>query len=253
MKQRVSGPNSDMVAVVRPMQAQRSSAWMNARTKPSPMKYIPRTRKVVALLWAQALLRIGCLFDQVVRPTLLPPAARMCSPRVLPAMVLWACSGCGNGNATPVNVGARENEASTVDATSAPAVLDATSPDGNENHSFADMFVSNDVASDVASSTDGAAHDSDGIEGDSAQAGGATFACANAGMCSRAAEFCEIVEGGADTGAGPEGQCLPLPDACLSAPSCGCLIANAVPLMCAVVASNCTDSSGQVDVICKKP
>jgi hypothetical protein len=57
----------------------------------------------------------------------------------------------------------------------------------------------------------------------SMQAGG-PFACAEGGTCNPSTEFCQLDFA---SSSGPFGQCLPLPSACLSAPSCACILASA--------------------------
>jgi hypothetical protein len=79
------------------------------------------------------------------------------------------------------------------------------------------------------------------------------FACAEGGTCNAATEFCQL---NFASSSGPFGQCVPLPSACLSAPSCTCIMATAALSFQPCTESYpvpCTDSSGQIVVTCAMP
>jgi hypothetical protein len=77
--------------------------------------------------------------------------------------------------------------------------------------------------------------------------------CAEGGTCNAATEFCQL---NFASSSGPFGQCVALPSACLSAPSCKCIMAIAALSFQTCTESYpvpCTDSSGQIVVTCAMP
>jgi hypothetical protein len=168
------------------------------------------------------------------------PAKHTFAMQALCTVSLFASTGCDSTTATSMDGSPPESEASIVDG--APA-LDAF-----------DAPLSDDSANDVAVSTDGPAQDSSMPEGSMAPDSGA-FACAEAGTCNAATDFCQLSSAG---DSGLWGQCFPLPTACLSAASCACLSANTGPSSGTCGNSGtypvpCMDTSSQIVVRCSMP
>ena len=170
--------------------------------------------------------------------------------RAFCGMLLLASAGCGSDATTSMDGSTPESGAPGVDSAPALDALDAPAYDAGAS----DVAVSMDSApqdsstdsSPQDSSTDSPPQDSSTTDASVAPPDAGAFACADGGMCDVATEFCQLVQSGGDTGAGPAGQCLPLPAACLSAPSCNCLITNQGSLTYPVTAATCTDTSGQI-------
>ena len=166
--------------------------------------------------------------------------------RVFCAMVLFACADCDSATPASMDGSAPEGETPVVDSAPGLDALDAPASDAGAG----DVTVSMDAPPPDSPTTEGSMDappaDSSTTDGSVAPPDAGAFACADGGSCDVATEFCQLVEGGADTGAGPVGQCLPLPGACLSAPSCACLIKNQGPMTYPVSLATCTDTSGQI-------